>query len=129
MNFVNKVVALAFLVGDKYIESNSIAEIMHYAAVNKGWKSVREYPAPTSGRKGRIDLLLSDGKETVAIEVDAKVVKTKSVKKLSSLHEVFRMCIISDGSIQKTAQELGVEMVVSIKDRTVSSVRNFYRMD
>lgn len=51
MNFVNKVVALAFLVGDKYIESNSIAEIMHYAAVNKGWKSVREYPAPTSGRK------------------------------------------------------------------------------
>lgn len=113
---IAEVIDMAIQVGDEYLESNAIAELMHYTAISKGWESRREAPAPTNGRKGRIDLLLSHGGFSVAIEIDDRKIKEKSVAKLRSLSVDARVCVIARGVMSSVPE--GIDAVVSIRDKS-----------
>lgn len=111
----NDVIQLAFDADDRYLESNTVADVMHYAAIRKGWQSKREAPAPTKGRKGRVDLLISHEGYTVAVEVDDRAIKGKSVEKLLSLDVDARVCVIARGDMDDIPN--GIDAVVSIRER------------
>lgn len=119
MRLAIELLKMAMEYGDAYMESNTVADLMYYGALNKGWSAKREYKVTYNGRKGKIDLFVWDGIESVAIEVDRGVVKSKSIDKLRKVDATTKICIITRSQTEEAIE--GVDLIASIRDRTYTT--------
>lgn len=123
-----KVCKLAMEIGDAYSCSDSVAQLMAYAAKARGWGAWNQAAAPYSQngklRKGRIDLLMVVDGLAVGIEVDKFDIKAKSITKLQGIPSLAaRLCIITRGEIDSLPE--GVDAVLSIRTQRLVTREGF----
>jgi hypothetical protein len=88
-NFVCEVLRQIPPTADDASELHTIVEL---ALRKTGKHVIREYPIVCNGRNGRIDLVVQDGEAKVAIELDRRTPKAKSLQKLQAF-KGFTICI------------------------------------
>jgi hypothetical protein len=83
---------------------------------NEGLNVVYEYPVENrgDGRKGRIDLMVDGFDKPIGIEIDQASPRKKSIFKLNSINDIYRVIILRKGEFRNLAKGIHIGIVLDL---------------